>query len=731
MGVYVKLVLTAVFWGGTFVAGRIIAAGAGPFSAACLRFVFASLFLVILTRRLEGRLPRLDRGQIVPAVLLGMTGVFAYNVLFFSGLKTVTASRASLIIATNPVFISLCSAVFFRERLDGRKILGILLSVSGAAMVISRGAPWEILRGASGWGELAIFGCVLSWVVYSLVGKKIMKGLAPMAAVTYSCLIGAAALILPAYVEGIFGQMGGYAFPVWLAIIYLALFGSALGFSWYYQGIQAIGPSRAAVFINLVPVSAVLLAWLLLNETIQLSLVVGAVLVTGGVYLTNSGSRREEARWHGQGRLHGMTMADSALVFITEKYNRNSIAALCGALEGDERFPALPVSFADTRGAVARLKGLLGQYSQVVAGFSFCTPNLMEIARILGTLHGCLTRAEAARLRLVAGGPHPSGDPEGTLALGFECVVVGEGEKTVPELLGRMVSGSRYGDVPGVAYLEAGAARHTGRGAPVDLDRVPPFSVAYRRFGPVEITRGCPWTCRYCQTPRLFGSVWRHRSVEAIARHAEAAKTKGLRDLRFVTPDALSYGAQGKEPDLVELERLLKAVVAIYGKDHVYLGSFPSEVRPDTVTEEAVKLIKAHVANDNLVIGAQSGSQRVLDLMGRGHSVEDVYRAVALITRAGLLANVDVILGLPGEMAEDVKRTLKMMVDLTSIGARVHTHTFIPLAGTPLADAPPGRVDGETRRALGRLAGQGRQFGSWQRQERLGRELAAFRARRR
>jgi drug/metabolite transporter (DMT)-like permease len=292
MSVYIKLALTAVFWGGTFVAGRIVAAGAGPFSAACLRFVFASLFLVILTRRFEGRLPGLERGQILPAILLGMTGVFAYNVLFFSGLKAVTASRASLIIATNPVFISLGSAAFFRERLNGLRILGILLSVSGAAIVISRGAPWEILGGALGWGELAIFGCVLSWVAYSLIGKRIMRGLPPMAAVTYSCIIGAAALILPAYLEGITDQMGGYILPVWLAIIYLALFGSALGFSWYYQGIQAIGPSQAGVFINLVPVSAVFLAWLLLQETIHFSLIVGAVLVTGGVYLTNSGNRQ-------------------------------------------------------------------------------------------------------------------------------------------------------------------------------------------------------------------------------------------------------------------------------------------------------------------------------------------------------------------------------------------------------------------------------------------------------
>jgi len=285
--------------------------------------------------------------------------------------------------------------------------------------------------------------------------------------------------------------------------------------------------------------------------------------------------------------------------------------------------------------------------------------------------------------------------------------------------------------VSGIAYMEAGACRYTGRRGPVDLDRVLPSSVGYRRFGPLEITRGCPWTCRYCQTPYLFGSLRRHRSVETVLRYAEMGKRQGLRDLRFVTPDAFAYGSEGKHPNLEALEILLKAVGEIYGKERVYLGSFPSEVRPDTVSEEAVELVTTYATNDNLVIGAQSGSDGVLDLMHRGHRVEDVYRAVEIVTRAGLIANVDVIFGLPGETAADAKLTLNMMDLLTAMGARIHSHTFMPLAGTPLADAPPGVVDRETRNALGRLAGEGKQFGSWAQQERLGRELVRFRARRR
>ena len=164
MVIYGKLFLSALFWGGTFVAARIVAQDVGPYSASFLRFVTASIFLIALLVLKEGRIPRLQRHQVIPAVLLGMTGVFAYNVFFFLGMQTISASRASLIVATNPVLIALLSALFFRERLDAAKTVGILLCVTGATIVISRGDPLSLFAGGVGWGELYIFGSVLSWV---------------------------------------------------------------------------------------------------------------------------------------------------------------------------------------------------------------------------------------------------------------------------------------------------------------------------------------------------------------------------------------------------------------------------------------------------------------------------------------------------------------------------------------------------------------------------------------
>jgi len=287
MIVYVKLLLTAVFWGGTFIAARVAAQNVGPFSGSFLRFVIASLFLIFITKRLEGGLPPLKREQIIPVILLGMTGVFAYNVFFFFGLQTVTAGRASVIIAMNPIFIALFASLLFRERLSRINVAGILLCVAGAVIVISEGAPLALLRGDLGRGDLYILGCVTSWVLYSLIGKRTMQEISPIAAVTYSCLIGGALLFVPAWLEGLFTDVAGFRTVDWLGIAYLGFFGSVLGFTWYYQGIQAIGASRAAVFINFVPVSAVIIAFFLLGETLDISLITGGGMVIGGAWMTN------------------------------------------------------------------------------------------------------------------------------------------------------------------------------------------------------------------------------------------------------------------------------------------------------------------------------------------------------------------------------------------------------------------------------------------------------------
>ncbi|MBI4801606.1 MAG: TIGR04013 family B12-binding domain/radical SAM domain-containing protein, partial [Elusimicrobia bacterium] len=257
---------------------------------------------------------------------------------------------------------------------------------------------------------------------------------------------------------------------------------------------------------------------------------------------------------------------------------------------------------------------------------------------------------------------------------------------------------------------------------PADLDRYPPFSFKWGKFGPIEITRGCPFGCSYCQTSYLFGCKPRHRSVGNILSLVELMKSEELCDIRVVTPDAFAYGSlDGRKINPAGLEELLKGVRKILKKEgRIFFGSFPSEVRPDHVTEETLELTRRYADNKRLVIGAQSGSPRILSAIRRQHTVDDIHRAVRLALRFGFSADVDFILGLPGEGEADAGMTLKAMEELVRLGARIHAHTFMPLPGTPFADRAPAALSEKTLRRLRNLVAQGHAFGQWEKQLRLG-----------
>jgi len=284
---YFSLVVTMFFWGGTFIAGRILAGSVEPASAAFLRFLIASIALVAFIRLSKKRMPIPPKKTWVPLILLGITGVYAYNVFFFSGLHHISAGRAALIVASTPLVISIFAAIFLGEKLTLLKICGICLSLTGAITVISNGHPATLLTGGFGPGEKALVGCVLSWTAYSLIGRSVLSTLPPLISVCYSSIIGTLLLAFPAVKEGLLHRLGAITISDWYSLAYLGIFGTAIGFSLYYRGIKKIGAMRAGIFINLVPLFALLLSWFFLGESIQSIVLAGGGLVLTGVALTN------------------------------------------------------------------------------------------------------------------------------------------------------------------------------------------------------------------------------------------------------------------------------------------------------------------------------------------------------------------------------------------------------------------------------------------------------------
>lgn len=285
--IYIRLFLAAFFWGGAFIAGKIAVKHATPALASFLQFGISSVVLLALVFVGERRFPQLTLRQWRIIAVLGLSGIALYNICFFNGLERIDAGRASMIVATSPIFITIASTVLLRERLSVLGILGVMISFCGAATVISRGDFAALFAGGRfGLGELFILGAVLCWGTYTIMGRFIMSEVSPLVAVAYSSTIGAALLFIPACGEG-FGNIASYPLETWFALAFMILFATVLAYLWFYQGIKQLGAARAGLFLNFVPISGVLLAWLILHEAITLSLIIGGVLVLLGIYLIN------------------------------------------------------------------------------------------------------------------------------------------------------------------------------------------------------------------------------------------------------------------------------------------------------------------------------------------------------------------------------------------------------------------------------------------------------------
>jgi B12-binding domain/radical SAM domain protein len=388
---------------------------------------------------------------------------------------------------------------------------------------------------------------------------------------------------------------------------------------------------------------------------------------------------------------------------------------LLGAVEAHPASLALSAVVGRSPAEVARLAAAaLAEGRRPVVGWSFFTASAAEVAAELAAVRAAVPDP---RVLHVAGGAHATGAPEATLRAGFDLAAVGEGEETLPRLLGAVASGRDPRGVPGLAWLERGSVRTSGRAAAVDLDAFPPGAPRAGRAGPIELTRGCVWACRFCQTPFQFRARFRHRSLEAVRRAIRAARARRPVDVRFITPSALSWGSDGPGVDLAAIEALLAAAREEAGPTgpgaRVLFGTFPSELRPEHVSPRALALVARHCDNRMVILGGQSGSDRLLAAMGRGHDAEAVRRAVAIARECGFRPSVDFVFGLPGETEEDREATRRLVREMARAGARVHAHAFDPLPGTPWAAAPRGQLDGATGSLLASLHAGGRAYGEW------------------
>lgn len=402
-----------------------------------------------------------------------------------------------------------------------------------------------------------------------------------------------------------------------------------------------------------------------------------------------------------------------AVIFECNKNNFYSFASIIATIDKDPNLENLEKKIIDHI-TIPKLRQNLKRYSKIIVASSFRTAQIGDVYANMSKLYNTLSKDELKRILFVAGGSHATGDPESTLKLGYDYAFIGEGEYAFSVFLRNFLEGNDIKNTPNVAFLEEDNVVRKPLAPLIDLDSYSIISKTRKLFPPLEITRGCVFGCKFCQVPSMFNKKIRHRSPEIIFDVIKWMAKNNLYDIRFITPN--SFGYLSDHPTKVNIdaiEYLLKTIKQTKGIRDVYYGTFPGEVRPETVSEELLERIKPYIANRRIAIGLQAGSEKVLKEIGRGHTLKEGIKAIDILRENGFRPVVDFIFGLPTATIEDEMQSIDVIKKLVKKGDKIRLHTFMPLPGTIYEYEKYGTVARKIRQKLGFIANSGKLEGGW------------------
>lgn len=282
---YLLLVLTTLFWGGNAIAGRLAVGEVSPMLLTCLRWVVVvSVVLPLNGRKLLAEWT-LIRGRWLYIILMGFFGFTGFNSLFYAAAHHTTAVNLTILQGAIPVLVLLGTVLIFRSRAVPLQILGVVVTLAGVVAVSARG-DLEVLRTlAFNIGDVWMLVACLFYAGYTLG----LRRRPPVSGLTFFTALAVVAFITSVPLLAVEIANGTMQWPTaqgWVILLYVSLLPSLLAQIFYMRGVELIGPARAGLFVNLVPVFGALLAVVLLGEPFAFYHAAGLVLVLGGIWLS-------------------------------------------------------------------------------------------------------------------------------------------------------------------------------------------------------------------------------------------------------------------------------------------------------------------------------------------------------------------------------------------------------------------------------------------------------------
>jgi drug/metabolite transporter (DMT)-like permease len=281
----VSIIALMIVWGSTFAVTKVAVGEIPPITLAALRFAIAAVALVLAVAR--GGLNSLPRPvPLASLFLMGLTGIALYHIAFNIALVHGSAFQGALIYALVPAAVAIGAVLWLEERLSRRRIVGIVLSMAGVALVVLGGeasghSPRPLL------GAVWMLAAVATWAAYTVFAKRLAHA-DQIAVITCTSVIGLVVMIPPAIWELSDGPWPQPSLDGWLGALFLGLVASALGFVVYSRALRVLEASLVGMFVNLDPIVGVLVAVVFLGESLHAWHLVGGAVAIAGMWLASS-----------------------------------------------------------------------------------------------------------------------------------------------------------------------------------------------------------------------------------------------------------------------------------------------------------------------------------------------------------------------------------------------------------------------------------------------------------
>lgn len=273
--------IAVIFWGMSFVATKAALREVSPITVITVRFAIGAVLLLLIVRKFP---PRDAWPQLA---LMGFVGIFFHQMLQSYALTMTTAVHTGWLIGISPIWSAILAAIVLRERFGLIKIVGLLGGFAGALLVITRGDfSSKILALPSTRGDLLILVSTINWAVYSTMGHKTIRRLGPKLATVGAMVFGGAMLVPFFVVKQGWRELPHVSHVGWLAILFLGIGCSGLGYLFWYGALEKVELSRVASLLYLEPLITFGTAIVLLHEPVSVVAVAGGVLVLVSVLAT-------------------------------------------------------------------------------------------------------------------------------------------------------------------------------------------------------------------------------------------------------------------------------------------------------------------------------------------------------------------------------------------------------------------------------------------------------------